>query len=218
MFDEINRRFREIVETSDMSFIGHWGVECAHDFAWIQQYDTQKIRVKIDKCGDFNAYNKIKEDVKQLFCDYDYVMYDEDIIECKGYRFNRILYFWGKEEYEKMKKEQEIKASQFNIGTFNAFGANIIFGDAINTTQTINNSMQVIEKAIEEKGGEDKTELYETLKQVKDILEELKATNNLSKKEGLPKRLGDHFLKHNWFYVEIVKLLGTVLTQQMLNK
>lgn len=98
-----------------------------------------------------------------------------------------------------------------NTGFFNT-------GNITDSNITINNSLGEIEKEIEQKGSEDKDELKEILEEVKDYIDNINATKNVSKNTGLFKRIGKHFNKHQWFYSEIIGILGQAILLCMGNQ
>lgn len=95
-----------------------------------------------------------------------------------------------------------------NIGSIHATGSNIIIGDAVNSTFSVDNSITRIQKQIEEHGGEDKEELNELLEEVKELLENIQESRYIPKDKNLFSKLSDHLEKHGWFYGEVVGLLG----------
>lgn len=109
-------------------------------------------------------------------------------------------------------KEKAMR-SPINIGSITATGSNIVIGDVINSTFSIDNSVTRIEQEIEEKGGEDKEELKELLEEVKELIENMQDSRHIPKNKGLFSRLSDHLEKHGWFYGEVVGLIGAATLQ-----
>lgn len=124
-----------------------------------------------------------------------------------------ISYFEDKERA--MEKEKSEKENQFNIGSIIATGSNFVFGNVMNSTLSIDNSTSRIEQDIEEKGGEEKEELRELLKEVKELIENMQDSRFIPKNKGLFSKLSDHLEKHGWFYGEIVGLLGSAVMQML---
>lgn len=122
-----------------------------------------------------------------------------------------ISYF--KEKENAIQKENEKKTAQIQIGSIIANGSNFILGDAINSTLSIDNSTQRIEKEIEEKGGEDSQELLALLEEVKEYIENMQESKHVAKNKGLFAKLSNHLEKHGWFYGEVIGLLGTAVLQ-----
>lgn len=117
-----------------------------------------------------------------------------------------INYFDNKELA--LKKDEEDRKSGINIKNFNAQGSNVIFGNVLNSTLSIDESIHKIEQEIDIKGNEDKEELNALLDEVKEYLENLEESRYLTKNKGLFNRLSGHLSKHGWFYAEIVALIG----------
>lgn len=115
------------------------------------------------------------------------------------------------EQLEKMSKPSVHIGSLTNSGVFS-------MGDIIDSDITIDNSVEQLEKEINEKGNEDKEELLEILQEVKDYIDNVKETKNISKNTGLFKRIGKHIEKHQWFYEKIIGLLGKLLWNGMGNQ
>lgn len=120
-------------------------------------------------------------------------------------------YFEREIEYEKMQKQSN--GITYNIGTVNATGSNVIFGDSNNSTFNIDNSIKEFEKKIERDidklGGDDKEDLKELFEEAKELIENIKSTRQVPKNKGFFKRLNEHVVKHGWFYGAILQLLGT---------
>lgn len=122
-------------------------------------------------------------------------------------------YFEREDEYEKMQKQSNGIINNYTIGTVNATGSNVIFGDSNNSTFNIDNSIKEfekkIEKDIEELGGEDKEELKELFEEAKELIENIKSTRHIPQNKGFFKRINEHVVKHGWFYGAILQLIGT---------
>ena len=120
-------------------------------------------------------------------------------------------YFERESEYEKVQKQSY--GPTYNIGTVNATGSNVIFGDSNNSTFNIDNSIKEFEKKIQndidELGGDDKEELKELFEEAKELMENIKSTRQVPKNKGFFKRLNEHVVKHGWFYGAILQLMGT---------
>lgn len=134
----------------------------------------------------------------------------ECILNYKAYE-----YFEREKEYgDQMQKN---KSTNIHIGTFNANGSNVVFGDAVNSTFSIDNSVKNIEEKIESQGGEDKEILMQLLNEAKEIVENIGLTRQIPKNKGFINRLSSHLDKHGWFYAEIISLLGTAAISLMIN-
>lgn len=118
-------------------------------------------------------------------------------------------YFEREKEHEENLRKSS--GTTVNIGTFTATGSNVILGDAINSSLTVDNSIQRIEKRIEDDGGEDKETLKGLLDEAKELIENIQATRQIPKNKGFFNRLSLHLEKHGWFYGEIVGLLGNAV-------
>lgn len=108
--------------------------------------------------------------------------------------------------------ERQLKASgqvTYNVGSITASGSNLILGDVINSSLSIDNSYHRIKVEIEEKGGEDKEKLNALLDEAKEIIENIEVTRQIPKNKGFFNRLSSHLEKHGWFYAEIVGFIGT---------
>lgn len=115
------------------------------------------------------------------------------------------------EQMERMNRPSVNIENLTNTGVFN-------MGNITDSSITINNSFEEIEKEIEQKENEDKQELKEILEEVKDYIDNINATKNVSKNTGLFKRIGKHFNKHQWFYSEIIGILGQAILLCMGNQ
>lgn len=78
--------------------------------------------------------------------------------------------------------------------------------------------MEQIKQEINEKGQENKEELSEILEEVKDYIDNMKETKTVSKNTELFKRIGKHFTKHQWFYSQVIGLLGQAILLGMENQ
>ena len=122
-----------------------------------------------------------------------------------------ITYFEDKAKAEE--KEKASQESSISIGSIIANGSNLILGDAINSSLSVDNSVHHIEQEIDEKGGEDSEELHAILDEIKELIENIQASRHVPKNKGLFSRLSNHLEKHSWFYGEIVGLLGAAVLQ-----
>ena len=120
----------------------------------------------------------------------------------------------GKNYFEREKKymEQMEKNNRpfINIQSLENSGF-LNMGSITDSNITINNSIEQVKSDIEKNGENDKEELFQVLEEVKDYIDNLKDTKSIAKNTGLFKRIGQHFEKHQWFYSEIVALLGQAI-------
>ena len=117
-----------------------------------------------------------------------------------------ISYFKRKEIA--LEKERESQKAQVHIDNLVANGGNVVLGDMINSSVSIDNSIKKIENEIEEKGGEDSEELKNLLEEVRELIENIDDSRHIPKNKSLFSRISNHFSKHGWFYAEVVALLG----------
>ena len=120
----------------------------------------------------------------------------------------------GRNYFEREKKymEQMEKNNRpfINIQSLENSGF-LNMGSITDSNITINNSIEQVKSDIEKNGENDKEELFQILEEVKDYIDNLKDTKSITKNTGLFKRIGQHFEKHQWFYSEIVALLGQAI-------
>lgn len=120
----------------------------------------------------------------------------------------------GRNYFEREKKymEQMEKNNRpfINIQSLENSGF-LNMGSITDSNITINNSIEQVKSDIEKNGENDKEELFQLLEEVKDYIDNLKDTKSIAKNTGLFKRIGQHFEKHQWFYSEIVVLLGQAI-------
>lgn len=122
----------------------------------------------------------------------------------------------GRNYFERRKaclKQAQKEASAASV--YNITNSNVIFGNSVNSQLSIDNSICEIEKQIEQHGGENTEELKELLTEVKDVIENMKTSGQVTKNTNLFKRLTQHLEKHGWFYAEIVGLLGSAALMKM---
>ena len=86
-------------------------------------------------------------------------------------------------------------------------------GDIINTTINIDNSIQIIQREIESKGGEDKEALYSLLEEAKFLVDEIKETKQIKENPDFFQKITSHMSKHGWFYGAVLGLIGQVSLQ-----
>lgn len=111
-------------------------------------------------------------------------------------------------EYEEEKRMRNSKMP--NIINYGDNYGNQIFGNVSDSTLSVDNSVDKIERAIDERGGEDKEELHELLDEVKELIENIEVSRSIPKQKRLYQKISDHMEKHGWFYGAVVQLLGTV--------
>ena len=124
-----------------------------------------------------------------------------------------LQYFTNKEKAEE--KEKMAQKASINIGSIVATGSNLILGDLINSSLSIDNSIQRIEQEIGEKGGDDSEELRALLDEVKELIENIQESRHVPKNKGLFSKLSNHLEKHGWFYGEVIGLLGAAALQML---
>lgn len=86
-------------------------------------------------------------------------------------------------------------------------------GDIINTTINIDNSIHMIQRDIEIKGGEDKDSLYSLLEEAKTLVDEIKETKQIKENPDFFQKITSHTSKHGWFYGAVLGLIGQVALQ-----
>lgn len=114
------------------------------------------------------------------------------------------------EREEKYVNKIEKNKTTVSIGTLNANGSNFLFGNAINSSLNIDNSIDEIERKIISDGGEDREALQEILEEVKEILRNFESSKTIQPRKSFMKRLSLHMEKNSWFYSSVVTLLGEV--------
>lgn len=213
MYNEICKKVKQVADNNGLQYYASWGIEGGRGWIWLKQDDEKKFKVQIFTNDGFEKYSAIKKQTVEIMEEYNCVLCNDEDVARSSFSYRHNLYFIDHEGFNKMEEDKELRykqmaASQFNIGTFNANGSNIVFGDAVNTSQMIDNSIHEIEKLIEEKGGDDKAELHDILNEVKIIVESLDNTG-IPMKPGFAARLNAHVVKHGWFYGAVLQLLGT---------
>ena len=125
-------------------------------------------------------------------------------------------YFEMEKKYmEKLEKQQK---SVVNIENLTNSGV-INTGTMIDSNISINNAVTQLEREIDEKAkDEDRQELKELLQEVKDYIDNLKENKNLTKNTGLFRRLQNHFERNQWFYGQIVGIIGQAVLLVMGNQ
>lgn len=208
----MNQELKQIADKYNIHFYAMWGIEGGNGWIWYKQDDESRYKVQIFTNANFDVYNSIKSDVVNLFLLRNCSLSNEQNLD-KSFGYRRNLFFMGTEELQTQIKEKEksLQSPIYNIGQIYADGGIVTLGNVINSTQNIDNSIHQIENLIEEKGGEDKEELYSTLKDAKEIINEILKTKEIKPKKGFMDKLSNHLTKHGWFYGAIATLLGTAL-------
>lgn len=118
------------------------------------------------------------------------------------------------EDKEKALVRQKENQEKMNLGSITNYG-NMVFGNVSGSTLTVDNSIQEIERAIEEHGGDDKKELHDILDEVKELIGNIETSRSIPKQKKLYQRISDHMEKHGWFYGAVVQLLGTAALKML---
>lgn len=120
-------------------------------------------------------------------------------------------------EREKTQEESQrrLSAPYISIGTINASDSNFIFGDVVNSTISIDKSIEKIEMKIEKDGGEEKEELKSILDEIRNIIIEINSTGAIPQNTGWLEKVGNHLHKHEWFYGAVVSILGKAVLQKI---
>lgn len=132
---------------------------------------------------------------------------DDTIYEAK-------LTYNGKTFFEREKNYK--KETMMNSTYINAQNSNIFMGSIVNSTISINSTLDSIKNDIETKcvSDDEKEELKDLLDEAKEIIENYNQSNCLTKRSGFFKKIVKHLDNHGWFYAEIVNLFGQfVLTK-----
>ena len=117
------------------------------------------------------------------------------------------------DEKKAYEREETSKQKNISIGNLIANGSNVVLGNSIGSTFSIDNSISQIEREIEEKGGDEKEELKKTLEEVKEWMENIENSRYIPKNQHLKDKLIGHLDKHGWFYAEIVAFIGSTFLQ-----
>ena len=122
-------------------------------------------------------------------------------------------------EREKRYMEQMDRLNRPSVTIGNITNSGFLnMGEITDSNISLINYMEQIKQEIDEKGQEDKEELSEILEEVKDYIDNMKETKTVSKNTGLFKRIGKHFKKHQWFYSQVIGLLGQAILLGMGNQ
>ncbi len=122
-----------------------------------------------------------------------------------------INYFSKKENA--LKKQAETK-KQMAGSVYNNYG-NMVFGDVLNSRLYVNDSINELSHAIDERGGEDAAVLHEVLAEIKELIENIEVSSTIPKQKRLWKGITEHASKHGWFYGAVLNILGTVTLNMM---
>lgn len=117
-------------------------------------------------------------------------------------------------EYERQFDKQVVKHITYYGDIYGVATA----GDIINTTINIDNSIQIIQREIESKGGEDKEALYSLLEEAKSLADEIKETKQIKENPDFSQKITAHMSKHGWFYGAVLGLIGQVALQVISGK
>lgn len=86
-----------------------------------------------------------------------------------------------------------------NISSYNEFNANTSL-------------MNISQRILKEVDGQERDEMLRILHEVEQFIKKMQETGVISKKsESTIGKIGDHFKKHDWFYKEIVSIIGSAV-------
>lgn len=207
MPSEFNQKWNDLVHrigTSNMP----WGISGGNEWISYKQDDENDYSVQIFLHGAFDEYKQRKDAITAFFINQNCILVGESPVKDVAFGYWRELKFMDKEKYEQGKKDAHTPA---NVTLYYAPGGIINSGNMPNANISIDNSIQhEIERLIDEKGGDDKAELFAVLEEAKAMVQESVSTKKLVQKPGFAERLTGHLAKHGWFYGAILQLLGTV--------
>jgi len=213
----IIKELQAIAQKHNLLFRAILDIEGGRGWINYSQIEENDYKIQISTSADFNGYKAIREDIKGVFSQRNAVLFSEDNYKKRAVGFQKELIFMDKDKTTERKEVLKMSTGPvFNIETFNAQGANVVFGDVVNSSLYINNSVSKIKKLIEEKGGEDKEELLSILAEVKEGAEQMALDGVIKLRPSLKERISSHLEKHGWFYNEIVGLLGVVAVTGLL--
>ncbi len=191
-----------------------WGITGGNEWVSYKQIDDNDFLVQIYTYSDFNEYKRQKDAIVDFFAIKESKLINERDVKVTSFGYWKELEFKAKQKVEFQKRlERDSTEKPFSIGNIFAPGAVINFGTISDSPITIDNTVHEIEKMIDEKGGEDKEQLYNLLNETKEMVEVFIANNQITPKKGFFERLTGHLSKHGWFYGAILQLLGTAALQ-----
>ncbi|MVB12077.1 hypothetical protein CAFE_28080 [Caprobacter fermentans] len=203
MTSEFNQQWQKMLKSIGARSMP-WRVTGGNEWISYNQVDENDYYVQIFLHGSFDDYKRQKDAVVAFFFEQGSQLVDETQVKDIAFGYWKELRF-----VDKSKVEQQKQAYIPQIGSIYAPGAIINFGNMSASTISIDNSVHEIEKLIEEKGDDDKAELYAILEETKAIVRESIDKKQLISKPGFIERLTTHLSKHGWFYGAILQLLGT---------
>lgn len=217
----LKRKMNMILEEKQMEFNALKRFEEVKDMKLLNKVEEELLQIVVKNkksesyvvCGDYSIFPEyIMNQIKVLFTTLKIAGYIADFYLWLNGEWQvtitpmAISYTVDKEEY--LKKEEKKMSNQYNINNLTNNGGNLILGNVTNSTFSIKDSFNSIEKEIEEKGGEDIEELKSILDDFRDYIKKIEETKEIKTDKNLVQKLGKHFEKHQWFYSSIVNLLG----------
>lgn len=216
-FKKIEKQLNKINDDINKDLKLRQQVEEGNNMVVLKDTEKEFLKIIID--------NKHKDNYS---CDVGYEKFPEYIqpqlkdlcakLKYAGYLASQTVYMSGisvtltPEGLSYFEKENEY--IQRNSGNFINNGI-INYGDITNSSFNFDNSYTQIEKMIEEQAPEESEILKDLLNDVKEYIDNIIETQAIVKNKKLFSRIGDHFVKHQWFYGSVVNLIGTAVLQNM---
>lgn len=115
------------------------------------------------------------------------------------------------------KQERMAPKSVTNTTNINQTGSGTINYNSYNDVN-INTSLTNISQRIQnETNGSERDEMLRILFEVEQLIKEMKETGSVSRKhKSAVEKIGDHLKKHDWFYKEIVTIIGSAFVKYIL--
>lgn len=102
----------------------------------------------------------------------------------------------------------------FNIYNVDTGGGNANINSHNNSHNTnIDNSIiNISQRVMNETDGSERDEMFQILYEIQQLIKEMKDTGTISsERKGRIAKIGDHLKRHDWFYKEIVPIVGSAV-------
>jgi len=105
---ELNERLRTIASDNQLLFSAIWGIEGGKGWLWVKQDEKNDYTIQVYTNRKFDDYNRIKEELVNVFSNMNCILNDEIVVSEKGWGYRKNLIFIDHSKYEEnIKKEEE---------------------------------------------------------------------------------------------------------------
>ena len=140
--EEIKNALKTIAQKYKLNFFAWLEVEGGQGWLRYEQIEENEFKIRVSMPGDFNVYNRFLADTNDLFGKYGAALASETDYKYRVIGTQKELIYVDKTKLEQIRAAKPMATGNvFHIGTINAQGGSVVFGDLDNSKLFIDNSV-----------------------------------------------------------------------------